>query len=93
MSGRISHAMQWGGPSVVTDTACSSSLVAIYQGCRALVNRDCNAAIVGGVNAITSPDVSYFESLEAHVADIGRQDVHRARQGPLLESYWTMQVF
>ena len=58
MSGRISHAMQWGGPSIVVDTACSSSLVAIYQGCQALANRDCNAALVGGVNAITSPDVS-----------------------------------
>lgn len=50
--------MRLSGPSVVVDTACSSSLVALYQGCRALTNRDCNAALVGGVNAITSPDVS-----------------------------------
>ena len=50
--------MQFGGPSVVVDTACSSSIVAIHQACRALTNRDCNAAIAGGVNVISSPDVS-----------------------------------
>lgn len=57
LSGRISYAMQFGGPSVVIDTACSSSVVAVYQGCRALMNRDCNSALVGGVNIISSPDV------------------------------------
>jgi acyl transferase domain-containing protein len=56
------YAMQLGGLSVVVDTACSSSSAAIYQGCRALINGDCNAALVGGVNVITSPDVSTFIS-------------------------------
>ncbi len=58
LSGRVSYAMGFGGPSVVVDTACSSSLVAIYQACRALLNGDCTAALAGGVNVITSPDVS-----------------------------------
>jgi acyl transferase domain-containing protein len=58
LSGRISYAMQFGGPSVVVDTACSSSVVAIHQACRALMNRDCNAAITGGVNIMSSPNVS-----------------------------------
>ncbi|KAA1469652.1 polyketide synthase [Dentipellis sp. KUC8613] len=57
LSGRISYAMKLSGPSVVIDTACSSSLVAVYQACRALMNRDCNAAMAGGVNVITSPDM------------------------------------
>ncbi|KAJ8522836.1 hypothetical protein ONZ45_g671 [Pleurotus djamor] len=57
LSGRISHAMQLGGPSIVVDTACSSSTVAMYQGCRALMNGDCKAALVGGVNVISSPDM------------------------------------
>ncbi|KZT25437.1 polyketide synthase [Neolentinus lepideus HHB14362 ss-1] len=57
LSGRISYAMQWSGPSIVLDTACSGSIVAIYQACRALMNRDCNAALAGGVNVITSPDM------------------------------------
>lgn len=57
LSGRISYAMQLSGPSVVIDTACSSSAVAFYQGARALINRDCNAALVGGVNIVSSPDM------------------------------------
>lgn len=39
------------------DTACSSSLVSIYQACRALQSNDCTAAIAGGANVITSPDM------------------------------------
>lgn len=35
-------------------------MVAIHQACRALKNRDCCSAIAGGVNSITSPDVSRF---------------------------------
>ncbi|KAG6855991.1 Type I Iterative PKS [Tephrocybe sp. NHM501043] len=57
LSGRISYAMQLSGPSIVVDTACSSSNVALYQGARALMNRDCDSALVGGVNIITSPDM------------------------------------
>ncbi|KAJ7133377.1 hypothetical protein C8R44DRAFT_849492 [Mycena epipterygia] len=57
LSGRISFAMQLGGPSIVVDTACSSSNVALYQGARALMNGDCDAALVGGVNTISSPDM------------------------------------
>ncbi|KAG1732441.1 putative polyketide synthase [Suillus paluster] len=57
LSGRISYAMQFGGPSVAIDTACSSSIVAIHQACRGLMNRDCNAAIAGGVNIISSPNM------------------------------------
>ncbi|KAF5549199.1 polyketide synthase [Fusarium mexicanum] len=56
-SGRISYFYRLSGPSIVTDTACSSSTVSIYQACRALQNGDCTAAIAGGVNVITSPDM------------------------------------
>ncbi|KAF4332180.1 polyketide synthase [Fusarium beomiforme] len=56
-SGRISYFYRLSGPSIVTDTACSSSTVSIYQACRALQNGDCTAAIAGGVNIITSPDM------------------------------------
>ncbi|KAI3600489.1 polyketide synthase [Moniliophthora roreri] len=57
LSGRISYAMGFSGPSIVLDTACSSSCVSIYQACRALSNGDCNAAVAGGVNVIASPDM------------------------------------
>lgn len=57
-SGRLSYFYGFSGPSIVTDTACSSSMVSIYLACQALRNGDCTAAIAGGVNVITSPDVS-----------------------------------
>lgn len=57
ISGRISYAFKWSGPSITLDTACSSSLVAIYQAARALENGECRAAVAGGVNVITSPDM------------------------------------
>ncbi|KIP05128.1 hypothetical protein PHLGIDRAFT_36582 [Phlebiopsis gigantea 11061_1 CR5-6] len=56
LSGKLSYAFKFSGPSLVVDTACSSSMVAIHQACRALSNGDCNAALAGGVNVITSPD-------------------------------------
>lgn len=59
-SGRISYVFKWSGPSITLDTACSSSMVAMHQAARALKAGDCRSALVGGVNVITSPDVSVF---------------------------------
>ncbi|KAI5919289.1 hypothetical protein F4810DRAFT_511777 [Camillea tinctor] len=65
LSGRISYAFGFKGPSVVIDTACSSSLVAIYQACRAIQTGECTAALAGGVNVISSPDM-YLGLARAH---------------------------
>lgn len=65
LSGKISYNYKMSGPSVVIDTACSSSLVAVYQACRALQAGDCTAAIAGGVNIITNPDM-YLGLNRAH---------------------------
>ena len=65
LSGKISYNYGLTGPSIVVDTACSSSLAAIYQACRALTAGDCTAAIAGGVNIITSPDM-YLGLHRAH---------------------------
>lgn len=64
LSGRISYAFDFLGPSIVVDTACSSSLVALYQACRALQSGECTAALAGGVNTISSSDVSYFPTIQ-----------------------------
>ncbi|KAI0449721.1 hypothetical protein F5B21DRAFT_519804 [Xylaria acuta] len=57
LSGRVSYAFDFLGPSIVVDTACSSSIVALYQACQALRSGECTAALAGGVNTITSPDM------------------------------------
>ncbi|MBN2875872.1 MAG: polyketide synthase, partial [Spirochaetales bacterium] len=57
-SNRISYIFNLKGPSITMDTACSSSLVALHTACQAIWNGDIDAALVGGVNAILSPEVS-----------------------------------
>ncbi|KAI0409182.1 hypothetical protein F4802DRAFT_239318 [Xylaria palmicola] len=65
LSGRISYAFDFLGPSIVVDTACSSSLVALHQACRAIQSGQCTAALAGGVNTISSPNM-YTGLARAH---------------------------
>ncbi|MEH1949611.1 MAG: SDR family NAD(P)-dependent oxidoreductase [Nostoc sp.] len=53
--GRISHLLGLQGPNIQLDTACSSSLVAVHLACQSLRLKECNLALVGGVNAILFP--------------------------------------
>ncbi|RAK97282.1 putative polyketide synthase [Aspergillus ibericus CBS 121593] len=55
IAGKLSHYFGWHGPALCIDTACSGSTVALHHACRAILNGDCKAALVGGANAITSP--------------------------------------
>lgn len=54
-AGRISFFLGLHGPSLAVDTACSSSLVAVHLACQALRAGDCDRAIVGAVNLLSSP--------------------------------------
>ncbi|KAL2163193.1 hypothetical protein VTH06DRAFT_5249 [Thermothelomyces fergusii] len=57
IAGRVSYAFKFGGPSMVIDTACSSSLVSVYHAVNALRSGECGAALAGGVNTMSSPDM------------------------------------
>ncbi|GKZ24706.1 type I Iterative Polyketide synthase (PKS) [Aspergillus brasiliensis] len=55
IAGKLSHYFGWRGPALCIDTACSGSTVVLHHACRAILNGDCKAALVGGANCITSP--------------------------------------
>ncbi|MGW5880526.1 beta-ketoacyl synthase N-terminal-like domain-containing protein, partial [Nocardiopsis terrae] len=58
---RLSHVMDWTGPSVLVNTLCSSSLVALHQAVRHLRSGEIDTAVVAGVHAGICPE--YFSSM------------------------------
>ncbi|WP_245712929.1 type I polyketide synthase [Micromonospora nigra] len=58
---RLSHLMDWQGPSLVVNTLCSSSLVALHSAVQHLRSGDIDTAVIGGVHAAISPE--YFQSM------------------------------
>jgi iron transport multicopper oxidase len=55
--GRLHYHFGWEGPSYSVDTACSSSASAIQLAVSSLLSKECDMAIGGGVNLLTSPDL------------------------------------
>lgn len=55
-AGRIAYFYDFKGPAIVCSTACSSSLSALNIAVDSLRNRQCDMAIVAGVNLILSPE-------------------------------------
>ena len=69
---RLSYCLHLQGPSLAVDTACSSSLVAVHLACQSLRQGECNLALVGGVNALLTPDLSVAFSDAQMLAADGR---------------------
>lgn len=57
IANKISYLFDFHGPSEAIDTACSSSLAVMHRAVKAVREKECDMAIVGGVNIILSPKV------------------------------------
>ena len=55
VANRISYILDFHGPCMAMDTACSSSLTAMHLACQSLKNKECETAVVGGVNLMLHP--------------------------------------
>lgn len=56
-TGRINYYFKFTGPSYSVDTACSSSFSAIQLACTSLLAKECDTALAGGLNVMTTPDL------------------------------------
>ncbi len=59
LTARVSYKLNLKGPSVTIQSASSTSLVAVHSACQALITRDCDMALAGGVS-IHLPEVSGY---------------------------------
>jgi len=72
IANRVSFTFDLKGPSLAVDTACSSSLVAVHLAAQGLRRRECDAALVGGVNLILTPMQSIAYSKWGMLSPDGR---------------------
>ncbi|ONI89357.1 hypothetical protein ALI144C_05295 [Actinosynnema sp. ALI-1.44] len=76
---RLSYLLDLRGPSLSLDTACSSSLVAVHLAVQSLRTRECDTAVVGGLNLILSPVSAMAHSKGLPLAPDGRCKTFDAR--------------
>ncbi|WP_375773016.1 acyltransferase domain-containing protein [Archangium gephyra] len=63
---RVAYELDLTGPSLSVQTGCSTSLVAVHLACQALLSRECELALAGGVS-IRSPQLSPYPFQEGGI--------------------------
>ncbi|MCP5002639.1 MAG: SDR family NAD(P)-dependent oxidoreductase, partial [Planctomycetes bacterium] len=69
---RMSYFLNFHGPSEPIETACSSSLVAIHRALQAMDGGSCDAAVVGGINTIITPEAHISFNKAGMLCEDGR---------------------
>ncbi|MCH4875290.1 SDR family NAD(P)-dependent oxidoreductase [Pseudomonas sp. TMW22091] len=64
LASRLAYVLNLSGGAIAINTACSSSLVALHQACQSLRARECDTALVAGVNLLLSTQL-YDQMAEA----------------------------
>jgi acyl transferase domain-containing protein len=72
LAGRLSHAFDFRGPSVLVDTACSSSLSAVHLAVQSIRAGESPLAIAAGVNLALRPDEGVLLTQAGTLARDGR---------------------
>lgn len=72
IANRTSYTLGLRGPSLTVDTACSASLTALHLARRSILDGECDAAIVGGVNLLLHEDKFRLLSSLGMMSDSGR---------------------
>lgn len=62
ISARLAYIFDFVGPCLSVDTACSSSLVSVHLACKSLWDGECEMALAGGINVMTTPDYTIAEA-------------------------------
>ncbi|SOD64275.1 rhizoxin biosynthesis, polyketide synthase RhiE [Streptomyces zhaozhouensis] len=64
LAARLAYFLNFSGPVMAINTACSSGLAAIHEACGSLRNGECDTALAGGVNLMTTAQ-SFVEPEQA----------------------------
>ncbi|WP_394849113.1 SDR family NAD(P)-dependent oxidoreductase [Pendulispora brunnea] len=72
VANRVSYFLNLHGPSEPFDTACSSSLVALHRAVGSIRLGECEAALVGGVNVMATPEITLGASQAGMLSEDGR---------------------